>query len=90
MGRFGGAPFAAHGGDDPQVAVWSQRSDQPCPAHGGDQAECLSDTHGLAQNREAALGGEVVEGLLHHRPYVLVDRVDIRVLAELLGEVDRV
>lgn len=59
-------------------------------AHGGDQAECLSDTHGLAQNREAALGGEVVEGLLHHRPYVLVDRVDIRVLAELLGEVDRV
>ena len=44
----------------------------------------------LAEYREAALLRQLVERGLHHLADVSVDRVDVRVLAELLDHVDRV
>ena len=35
------------------------------------------------------LRGQLVESLLHHRPHVIVDLVDVRIFAELRGDVDR-
>src|SRR5262249_6641311 len=83
--------FAAHGRGDFQVAVGPHRRHQLGAAHGADQTESLVDAtcHGSAQDREAAQGAELFEGLLHHRAHVLVDLVDVRVLAELCGDVDR-
>src|ERR1700722_16009248 len=46
-------------------------------------------TRTSAQDREPALLGQPVQRGLHHRTYVLVHLGDVRVLAELRGDVDR-
>ena len=42
-----------------------------------------------AEYREAALGGQLVEPLLHHAAHVRVDLVDVGILTELCADVDR-
>src|ERR1700730_6055414 len=43
----------------------------------------------LAEDGEPALAGQPLERGLHHRTHVGVDLVDVRVLAEAGGDVDR-